>query len=88
MGLTHAISARNWIFRIFILVNLFLLFFMDFKLLMFRNKVVKISEILNKRKLLKTSLKFTYPINYCIFCSQFVLWGKMKLFYFLKPMNG
>ena len=28
---------------------------------MFHNNIVKISEILNKRNLLKTYLKFTYP---------------------------
>ena len=31
-----------------LLQNIFLLFFIGFKLLMFRNNVVKISEILNK----------------------------------------
>ena len=48
MGLTYAISIVNWIFGNFLLKNIFLLFFTDFKLLMFHNNIVKISEILNK----------------------------------------
>ena len=52
---------------------------MDFKLLMFYNNIVKISEILNKGNLLKIYLKFTYPTDFCIFCSHFY-YGKMKIF--------
>ena len=57
MGLTYAISKVNWILRIFyekIFIYFFLLFFTDFKLLMFHKNIVKISEILNKWNLLKT----------------------------------
>ena len=44
----------------------FLLFFTNFKLLMFCNNIVKISESLNK-----CCLKSTYPIEFCIFCRHF-----------------
>ena len=46
---------------------------------MFHNNIVKILEILNKGNLLKIYLKFTYPTNFCIFCSCFYD-GKMKIF--------
>ena len=39
----------------------FLIFFAEFKLLMFHNIIVKISEKLNKRNLLKICLQVTYP---------------------------
>ena len=45
----------------------FAFFFTDFKLLMFRNYTVKISEILNKWNSLKTC------IDFCLFCSHFLL---------------
>ena len=52
MGLTYAIFIVNLIFRNFLLENIFwkyfLLFFTDFKLLMFCNNIVKVLEILNK----------------------------------------
>ena len=38
-----------------------LLFFAEFELLMFRNNIVKISEKINKRNLLKICLQVTYP---------------------------
>ena len=53
MDLTYAISIVNGNFRKFLL-QIFLLYFMDFNWLMFNNNVVKISEILNVRNLLKT----------------------------------
>ena len=41
------------IFLIFCLRKYFLLFFADFELVMFYNNIVKISEKLNKRNMLK-----------------------------------
>ena len=48
-----------------------LLFFLGFYLVMFHNNIVKISKVVNKGNLLKTCFKFTYPTNFCIFCSPF-----------------
>ena len=82
MGLTYAISIVKWIFGFFfffiiIIIIYFLLFFTDFKSLMFHNNIVKISEILNKWKMLKSCIQTTYPINFCIFCSHFY-YGKKR----------
>ena len=49
----------------------FLRFFAEFKLLMFYNNIVKISEKLNKQNLLKICLQVTYPTNFCIICIHF-----------------
>ena len=56
MGLTNAISLVNWNFGKKFHRNYCLLYFTDFELLMFHNNIVKISEILNKWNLLKTSI--------------------------------
>ena len=58
MGLTNAISIVNWTLLFFLFLNrklfsFFLLFFSDFKLLMFHNNIVKIPEILNKTELVE-----------------------------------
>ena len=68
-------TAKNWsdlcnfyskvIFWSFCLRKYFLLFFAEFKLLMFHNNIVKISEKLNKRNLLKICLQVTYPTDFC-----------------------
>ena len=47
---------------------------------MFHNKIVKISEKLNKQNLLKICLKITYP--FCIICIHSE--EKVKLFDFLN----
>ena len=59
MGLIYAISIVNWIFWKNFIRNYFLLFFTDFKVLIFINNIVKISEIMNKWNLLKTAIKAT-----------------------------
>ena len=59
-----------WIYYFFYL-NYFLLFFTNFKWLMFHNNTVQLSEILNKWNLLKTCIKTTHQIEFCIFCSRF-----------------
>ena len=87
MGSTHAISIVNSFFGFFFIRKHFLLFFMDFKLLMFHNNIVKISGIFNKQNLLKTCHMFTYPTNFCIFSSHFYYGKKWKYSIFLKPMN-
>ena len=53
ISLTYAISIVQWILAFF-LRKYILLFFPDFKLLMFHNNVVKISEKMNRQNLLKT----------------------------------
>ena len=63
MDLTHAISIVNWTFGKNIFRKHFFAFLYDFKLLMFHNNTVKISEILNIGNLLKACSRFTYPIN-------------------------
>ena len=60
-----------------------LLFFAEFQLLMFHNNIVKISENLNKRVLLKTSLQVTYPADFCIICMQ-ITRGKSESIWFFK----
>ena len=59
-----------------------LLFFTVFRLLMFHNKSVKISEILIKLNLLKTIFKCAYPI---IFCSHFYF-GKRRKYSIFKTI--
>ena len=63
----------------------FLLLFTNFKLLMFHNNIVNISEIINKGNLLKTCLKSSYHTNFCIFCSHFSY--RKKYSFFFKPVN-
>ena len=71
-------TAKNWsdlcnfyskmIFWIFCRRNIFLLFFVEFELLIFHNNIVKNSEKLNKENLLKVCLLVTYPTDFCITC--------------------
>ena len=61
MGLSNAVSIVY--FDIFIIEKYFLLFFMDFKLFMLHNNIMKNSEILNRGNLLKTCFKFFSPIS-------------------------
>ena len=86
MGQTYAISIVNWSFGKIVLENFFFFFFffMDFTLLMFH--IVKISEILKKGNLLITCLKFTYPINFCIFFCHFYN-GKIENTRFLAHLR-
>ena len=60
----------------------FLLFFAEFELLMFHNNIMKISEKLNKRNLLKTCLQVTYPTNFCIICIHFYYGKKWQYLIF------
>ena len=71
-----------WIFWIFRLRKYFLLSYVEFKLLMFHNNIVKILEILNKRNLLKTCLQVIYPIGFCIICIHFYYGKKWKYLIF------
>ena len=59
-----------------------MLFFAEFELLMFRNNIVKISEKLNKRNLLKICLQVTYPTDFCIICIHFYYGKKWKYLIF------
>ena len=57
IGLTYALSIINCFFPFnFFSKKLFLLFFAEFKLLIFHNSIVKSSEKLNKRNVLKILL--------------------------------
>ena len=71
IGLTYAFSIVNAIFGKFLLENVFCTDITDVRLLMIHNNIKKISEILNKWNLLKTSIQTTYPIDFCIFCCHF-----------------
>ena len=85
-------TAKNWsdlcnfyskvIFWSFCLRKYFLLFFAEFKLLMFHNKIVKISDKLNKRNLLKICLKVTYPTDFCKIRIHFYYRKKWKYLIF------
>ena len=72
MGLTCAISIVNWNF------------FTDFKLLMFHNNIVKISENLNKSKLLIRCIQIIYPIDLAYFSANFTMEKIGKSLKFLK----
>ena len=52
----------------------------EFQLLMFHNSIVKMSEKLNKRNLLKICLLATYPTDFCIICIPFYYEGPAKSF--------
>ena len=60
----------------------FLLFFAEFELLMFHN-VMKISEKLNKRNLLKTCLRYL-PYRFLHNLHLFILWEKWQYLILLK----
>ena len=51
---------------------------------MLQNNIVKISENLNKRNLLKMCLQVTYPNRFLHNLLSFLLWEKVKIFDFLK----
>ena len=74
-------------FLIFCLRKYFALFIVEFKLLMFHNNTVKISEKLNKQNLLKIYLQVTYPTDLCIINIHFLLWEKVKIFDFFLKTN-
>ena len=58
-------------------------FFAEFKLLMFRNNIGKISEKLNKRNLLKICFQATYTTYFCIICIHFY-YGKKWTYLLIK----
>ena len=60
----------------------FLLFFAEFKFLIFHNNIAKISEKLNKRNLLKICLQVTYPTDFCKICIHFYYRKKWKYLIF------
>ena len=68
----------------FVLENIFLLFFAEFKYLMFHNNIVKISEKLNKRNLLKTCLQSYLPYRPLHNLLSVLLWEKWKYLIFFK----
>ena len=82
IGLIYAISIVKWLFGVFVLENNFLLFFTEFKLLMFHNNIVKISEKLNKQNLLKMCLQVTYPTDFCKIGIHFYYRKKWKYLLF------
>ena len=57
----------------------FLPLFTDFKLLMFHNNILKISELLNKWNLLKTCIQSTYLSIFANFAAIFTK-GKIGIF--------
>ena len=85
-------TAKNWsdlhvcnfyskvIFWIFCLRQYFLLFFAVFKLSMFHNNIVKISE-----KTEQVENYFSYRSLHNL--PSFLLWEKMKIFDFLKIID-
>ena len=81
-GLTYAISREKIFSGIFDLGNIFLFFFAEFELLMFQNNIMKISEKLNKRNLLKICLQVTFPTDFCIICIHFYYGRKWQYLIF------
>ena len=51
---------------------------------MFHNIIVKISEKLHKRNLLKICLQVTYPTDFSIIYILFLLYGTVKILDVLK----
>ena len=70
------------IFLNFCLRKYFLLSFSKFKLLIFHNNIMKISEKLNKQNLLKICFQVTYPSDFFNNLHSFLLWEKVKIFIF------
>ena len=83
MELMYVTSIVNQIFGIFY-QTYFLLFCTVFKLLMFHNNIVKISESLNKLKLLKVCIKTTYPVDVLHIMQPFLYQEKKKVFDLIK----
>ena len=89
-------KAKNWsdlhnFYSKVILFNFSLrkynmLLYTEFELLMFHNNIVKISEKLNQRNLLKICLQVTYPTDYCIICIHFYYGEKWKYLIFWKSI--
>ena len=79
-------SKASFFFN-FCLRKYFLLFFAEFKLLLFHNNIVKISEKLNKQNLLKICPQVTYPTDFCIICIDFYYGEKVKISDFLKSID-
>ena len=74
VDLTYAISIVKcfcFVFLNFCLRKYFLLFFAEFKLLMFDNNIEKSSEKLNKSNLLEIWLHVTYSTDFCIIWHHF-----------------
>ena len=67
----------------FFIKKYLLLFFTDFKLLMFHNNTWKISEIFKEWYLLKTCVQTTNIGSFAYFAA-ILLWEKMKIFKFFK----
>ena len=74
MGLTYTISKLDFLEH-------FLLVFTDFKLLVFHNNTVKISENMNKYNFLKTCIKTNHLAEFFIICSHFY-YGENGNFHF------
>ena len=85
MGLIYVMSIVNYNFGNFLLY-ISLHFFTDFKLLIYRNNTENLSEILNKRNLLKSGIQTSYPVDFCIICNHFYFW-KMECFDGFKQLN-
>ena len=89
--------TKNWsdlcnffckvIFWNFCLRKYFSLIFVEFELLMFHNNIVKISEKLNKQNLLKNLPPSYLPYRFLHNLHSFLLWEKVKIFDFLKPLT-
>ena len=71
-------SPRDKLMRINgVLENIFTFFFFaEFVLLMIHNNILKSSEKLTKRNLLKFCLQVTYLTDFCIICIHFLM-GKV-----------
>ena len=69
-------------FFFLLLLLLLLFFFAEFEALMFHNNIVKISEKLNKRNLLKVCPQVTYPTYFYIIWFILSLREKVKIFDF------
>ena len=76
IGLTYAFSIVNVIFGKFLLENVFSTDITDVGLLMIHNNIKKVSEILNKWNLLKTSIQTTYLSIFAYFAAIFFTIGK------------
>ena len=77
IGPTYAISVVRW-FLEFLIKNFFLSFIPEFKLSVFHNNIVYISEKSNMQDLLKISFQVTYPKYFCIVCLHFYYGRKWK----------
>ena len=87
IGLTNANSTVKRFFFYFLSKKIFLLFFAEFKLLMFHNNILKISEKIEKAELVENLRGSYLPYRFLHNLRSFLLWEQVKKFDFKNTMT-